>query len=150
MDPVAGRTRFKFGVPIRVRMVETDMQGNVHHGAFFGYFEAGRMDYWDKLGCPLSSLRAQGVDDSIVAAEALYRSPARFYDLLHVHVRTGYLSRRSYGVEFLVTRGPGEEAVAEGRTFHVMVDLESRRPVPVPGSFREAIAGFEGADLEIR
>jgi hypothetical protein len=29
------------------------------------------------------------------------------------------------------------------------VDLAGRRPVPVPEAYRDAIAGFEGADVEL-
>ncbi len=31
----------------------------------------------------------------------------------------------------------------------VLVDLAERRPVPIPESYRDAIAVFEGADLEL-
>jgi acyl-CoA thioesterase FadM len=31
----------------------------------------------------------------------------------------------------------------------VMVDLSERRPVPVPESYREAVASFEGSDVEV-
>jgi acyl-CoA thioester hydrolase len=93
---------------------------------------------------PLERLRTLGADDSMVAAEATYRSPARFYDLLVVHVRTSHLGRSSYKVDFLVTRGEAAEVVAEGRTVHVIVDLQTRRPVPIPEPFRAAVRAFEG------
>ena len=31
----------------------------------------------------------------------------------------------------------------------VLVDLTGRRPVPVPEHYRDAVAGFEGADLDV-
>ena len=120
----------------------------MNHAHFFAYFEAARMDYWQAVGFPLEKLRALGADDSIASAEATYRSPARFYDLLDVHVRTSHLGRTSYKVDFLVTRGEPVEVIAEGRTTHVIVDLHTRRPVPIPEPFRAALEAFEGDTLE--
>jgi len=141
-------SRFRFRAPVRVRFIETDLQGVVSHAHFFAYFEAARMDYWEAVGFPLEKLRTLGADDSIVAAEATYRSPARFYDLLDVHVRTSHLGRTSYKVDFLVTRGEAPEVIAEGRTIHVIVDLHTRHPIPIPEPFRAALEAFEGEALQ--
>jgi acyl-CoA thioester hydrolase len=85
-----------------------------------------------------------------VEAQARYRAPARFYDLLNVHVRTAALGRTSFVVEFLVTRGGAEETIAEVRSAHVIVDLETRRPIPLPEFFRRAILQFEGPNIRTK
>ena len=141
-------SRFRFRSPVRVRFIETDPQAVVNHAHFFAYFEAARMEYWQAVGFPLEKLRALGADDSVVSAEATYRAPARFYDRLDVHVRTSRLGRTSYTVEFLATRGEAAEVIAEGRTTHVIVDLQTRRPTPIPDPFRAALQAFEGSTLE--
>ena len=150
MDPVGARALFRFAMPFRVRFIETDAQGVVHHGTFVAYAEAARHEYWQRLGIPRLRMAREGYDDTMVELQARYRAPARFYDLLHVHVRTASLGRTSFVVEFLVMRGGGEEVVAEVRSAHVIVDLQTRRPIPLPESFRRAILTFEGPHVAVR
>ena len=150
MEPVGPRALFRFSAPIRARYRDTDAQGVVHHATFFVFAEVARHDYWAHLGIPRSVMAAEGVDDTAVEAQARYRAPARFYDLLDVHVRTASLGRTSFVVEFLVTRGGAEEMIAEVRSVHVIVDLQTRRPIPLPEFFRRAILQFEGPNCQTK
>src|SRR5574341_31273 len=119
-------------------------QGVVHHRSFVAYAEAARHEYWQSLQIPRFRMTAGGYDDTMVELQARYRAPARFYDLLHVHVRTASMGRTSFVVEFLVTRGGAEEVIAELRSVHVIVDLHTRRPIPLPDEFRRAVLSLEG------
>ena len=148
MDPVGGRSQFRFSAPLRVRYRDTDGQGVVHHATFFVFAEVARHEYWTHLGISRFVMAAEGVDDTAVEAQARYRAPARFYDLLNVHVRTAALGRTSFVVEFLVTRGGAEEIIAEVRSAHVIVDLRTRRPIPLPEFFRRAVLQFEGPKVQ--
>jgi acyl-CoA thioester hydrolase len=114
------------------------------------YAEAARHEYWHRLEIPRTLMAREGYDDTLVELQARYRAPAHFYDLLHVHVRTASLGRTSFVCEFLVTRGGAEEGIAEIRSVHVIVDLATRRPIPLPEGFRRAVLGFEGDTVRCR
>ncbi len=150
MDPIGARSLFRFTASQRVRFIETDAQGVVHHAAFFAYAEAARHDYWARLGISRFAMAREGVDDTVVEVQGRYRAPAYFYDLLDVHVRTAVLGRTSAVMEFLVTRGGAEDAIAEVRSVHVIVDPGTQRPIPVPEFFRRAVVDFEGPHLQIK
>ena len=150
MDPVGARSLFRFCVPVRVRFIETDAQGVVNHAHFFAYAEAARHDYWARLGTSRTAMAREGVDDTVVEVQGRYRAPAHFYDLLDVHVRTAALGRTSFVCEFLVTRGGGEEVIAELRSVHVILNPGTRRPVPIPEFFRRAVGDFEGPNLRLK
>ncbi len=150
MDAVGGLDQFHFSTPLRVRYRDTDGQGVVHHATFFIFAEVARHDYWAHLGISRFVMAGEGVDDTAVEAQARYRAPARFYDLLNVHVRTAFLGRTSFVVEFLVTRGGAKEVIAELRSVHVIVDLQTRRPIPLPEFFRRAVLRFEGPNIRTK
>ncbi len=150
MEPVGRLDLFRFRAPMRVRYRDTDAQGVVHHATFFVFAEVARHDYWAHLGISRFVMAGEGVDDTAVETQARYRAPARFYDLLNVHVRTAALGRTSFVVEFLVTRGEAEEVIAEVRSVHVIVDLQTRRPIPLPEFFCRAILQFEGPNCQTK
>ena len=150
MDPVGPRALFRFAAPLRVRFSDTDAQGVVHHATFFIFAEVARHEYWARLGVPRFLMAREGVDDTVVDVQARYRTPARCSDLLDVRARTALLGRTSCVMEFLVTRGGAEEVIAELRSIHVIVDLQTRRPIPVPQFFRQAILDFEGPNVKTR
>jgi acyl-CoA thioester hydrolase len=77
----------------------------------------------------------------------VYEAPARFDDLLEVFIRTSRIGRSSLTNEFCALHEDGTLMCTAEQTL-VRVDLGERRPVPIPEEIREAIASFEGADLE--
>ncbi len=150
MDPVGAPALFRFSAPVRVRFIETDAQGVVHHATFFAYAEAARHDYWTRLDISRFVMAREGVDDTVVEVQGRYRAPARFYDLLDVRARTASLGRTSCVMEFLVTRGEAEEIIAELRSVHVIVDPRTQRPIPIPEFFRQAVLEFEGPNCRTK
>ena len=82
------------------------------------------------------------------ASHVIYEAPARFDDLLEVFVRTRRIGRTSVTGEYAAYRVEDDVLMCTAEQTLVLVDLADRRPVPVPDSYREAVAAFEGADLE--
>jgi len=140
---------FKFSTEVRVRLPETDAVGIVFHGYFFTYFDVARMDYLRNLNLvdPFGTGRGMNL---IVRAEADFRSPARFDDVLVVQARVSEIGKTSVSFGFRVAHRGEARLVAEGRTVHVMIDPATSRPVPVPQTIRGTIRAFEGSDLKER
>jgi acyl-CoA thioester hydrolase len=135
---------FHFSTEVRVRLPETDAFGIVFHGYFFTYFDVARMDYLRNLGVLDEISPARGTTNVIAHADADFRSPARFDDVLVVQARISGFGRTSFTFEFRVMHKAENRLVAEGRTVHVCLDPGTWKPAPVPAGFRERVKRFEG------
>lgn len=138
---------FRFSTEVRVRLPETDAMGIVFHGNFFLYMEVGRMDYLRHLGLAEGSRPVRDFPNVVRKASCEFLSPARFDDLLLVHVRIAEIRRSSFRFEFLIIHRKEGRAAARGESVHVAIDESSWKPVPVPDSFRQVIRSFEGSAL---
>jgi len=134
---------FHFSTEVRVRLPETDAFGIVFHGYFFTYFDVARMDYLRNLGVLGDISPENGATNTIAHADADFRSPARFDDVLVVQARIPSFGTTSFVFEFRVTHKADNRLVAEGRTVHVVLDPKSWKPSPVPAAFRLKVDKFE-------
>jgi len=138
---------FKFSAELRVRLPETDTLGVVYHGCFLTYFDVARMDYLRGLGL-LEQFRKGESLNLVVHASADFRSPARFDDVLLVHVRVRRIGETSVHFEFRVDLKADGRLVAEGRSVHSFIDSKTWQPTRVPGEFRTKVCAFEGSALD--
>ena len=145
-QPTDRRPPFKFSAYVRVGFSDTDAQGIVYYGRYLPYFDLARVEYHRHLGLLVTD---RGEHDFVMrAASVLYEAPARFDDLLEVFIRTTRIGRTSVTSAFCAVRADDELMCTAEQTL-VLVDLAGRRPVPVPEHYRDAVAAFEGADLDI-
>jgi acyl-CoA thioester hydrolase len=82
------------------------------------------------------------------AIDVEYHAPARFDDLLEAFVRIRRIGTTSMSYECAAYRLPDDELMVTADVTVVLVDLERRKPVPIPHVVRETVRAFEGADLE--
>ncbi len=144
--PSERRPPFKFSSYTRVGFSDTDAQGIVYYGRYLPYFDHARVEYSRHLGVLTHDL---GDCEFVMrASNVLYEAPARFDDLLEVFVRTSRIGRTSMATEYAAVRVDDDALMCTAEQTLVLVDLGDRRPVPIPDDFRNAIAGFEGVDLE--
>jgi acyl-CoA thioester hydrolase len=141
------RPPFKFAAYTRVGFSDTDAQGIVYYGRYLPYFDLARVEYHRHLDLLVTD---RGEHDFVMrVASVLYEAPARFDDLLEVFIRTTRIGRTSVTNEFCAVRTDDDELMCTAEQTLVLVDHGGRRPVPVPGGYRDAIVGFEGADVEV-
>lgn len=133
LDPAA----YTFSHDIRVRFVETDAMGIVHHGNYLLYLEEARVEYLRALGKPYTELREEGIDHAVLECFVQYRSPLHFDDLLDVHLVVSKVTRATFQLEYLLT--VDGEVRATAATAHGSVNAEGR-PVRLPAW----LAGFKG------
>tara|TARA_R110002020_G_scaffold48287_3_gene137787 strand:- start:2189 stop:2626 length:438 start_codon:yes stop_codon:yes gene_type:complete len=133
---------FSFSHSLRVRWAEADMQGIVFNGHYLTYADVGITEYFRAMGQAYSGeTGVNGSDFFAVRTLLEYRSPARFDELLDVHVRVARLGNSS--MQFLIGIYRGEELLVNGEIVYVHADQSTRRPSPIPASFRAAVIGFE-------
>ena len=137
------RPPFRYSALARVWFSDTDAQGVVYYGRYLPYFDHARTEYHRHLG----SLGIEGAEFVMRASGAEYLAPARFDDLLECFVRVSRLGRTSITYEVAAYRLPDETLMVEGTQTLVLIDHETRRPVPIPEVALERVRAFEGSQL---
>jgi acyl-CoA thioester hydrolase len=137
---------FRYAALTRVGFSETDAQGVVYYGRYMPYFDLARTEYHRHLG----RVTLGGVDFAMRATTVEYVAGAHFDDLLEIFVRVARIGTTSITYEHAAYRigdnGTDELMVSSTATL-VCIDLAERRAVPVPGTFRERVAAFEGESV---
>jgi len=136
---------FRFSASARVGFSDTDAQGIVYYGRYLPYFDLARVEYHRSLGLLGMDMGEEGHEFVMRACTVEYFAPAVFDDVIDVHVRLGRIGRTSAGWEFAAYRARDDVLMVTATQTLVLVDLDERRPVPIPESYRERIAEFEGA-----
>ena len=138
---------FKFSAGTRVGFSDTDAQGIVYYGRYLPYFDLARVEYHRHLGM----LRLESGEHEFVmrACTIEYFAPARFDDLIEVFVRLSRIGRTSATYECAAYRVDDDVLMVTATQTLVLIDLEERRAVPIPESYRARVRAFEGADCEL-
>jgi acyl-CoA thioester hydrolase len=123
---------------------DTDAQGVVYYGRYLPYFDHARTEYHRHLGAP----EVAGREFVMRASSVEYHAPARFDDLIEAFVRVSRIGRSSMTYECAAYRLPDDALMVTAQQTLVLIDLEERRPAPVPHELRAAIRTLEGADLD--
>ena len=77
-----------------------------------------------------------------------YFAPAVFDDLIEVYVRLATIGRTSATYELAAYRARDDVLMVTAAQTLVLVDLDERKAVPIPKTYKDAIRAFEGDALE--
>ena len=81
------KSDFRFHHDIRVRFADTDLQGIVFNGNYLTYYDVAWTEYFRAVGFEWRDLLALGVDTVLARSAMVFKSPARFDEILQVHTR---------------------------------------------------------------
>ena len=132
---------FRYSALTRVWFSDTDAQGIVYYGRYLPYFDHARTEYHRHLG---GGLGADGHEFVMRASTIEYHAPARFDDLLEIFVRMERIGRTSVTFDHAVYRLEDDVLMVTAKQTLVLIDLELRRPVAIPESYRALVDAFEG------
>lgn len=114
---------------LRVRYVESDPMGLVHHSIYPVWFEMGRTELLRKCGMDYRDLEAQDVFLAVVSLSVTYKKPARYDDILHLH--TTLKSVGHVKIEHTYELYRGNELLTTGATTLACLNSTQRiQPVP--------------------
>ena len=133
VDPSTSPDDYTFTHRIRVRFVETDAMGIVHHSNYLAYFEETRVEYLRAIGHPFTEWRDAGLESPVLESFVQYRQPLEFDDQVTVHLRLADVTRATFQMAYLITvdEAGGGRARATGVTVHGCVTTEGR-PTRLP------------------
>ncbi len=140
VDPSTDPADYSFDHSIRVRFVETDAMGIVHHSNYLAYFEESRVAYLAHIGHPFTQWRADGLESPVLESFVQYRVPLRFDEVMTVHLRLADVTRASFQMAYLVTVADDDGRRvprATGVTVHGCTIAETGRPTRLPAWLRE-------------
>ena len=127
----------------RVPYADTDQMGVVYYGNYMALFERARNELMRACGYTYKQCETEGFMLPVIHAEADYKSPAKYDDLLEISAWV----QLQKGVRIEIAcevRRKGEDAVlAKGYTRHVFVSTKDFRPCPPPQRFLDSLVEDE-------
>lgn len=145
------REQFRFSHSLRVRWAEVDMQAVVFNGHYLTYFDVGITEYWRATGLDTPQQQsAAGRELFARKCTIEYHAPARFDDIVAVHVRVARLGRSSLHFRLEIHRAePGDpELLISGELVYVYVETAVRRSVALPEHWRAMLQSYELTPIE--
>ena len=110
----------------RVRFVETDMMGVVHHANYLRWFEMGRVAYLSAAGVELLDLMAHGVIFPITVVHVKYKNSCTFDDEFEVQTIMTEFSRAKMDFAYKVIRLADGVVLVEGRTRNLFTNQQGK------------------------
>ena len=110
----------------RVRFVETDMMGVVHHANYLRWFEMGRVAYLRACGVTLGEMMDAGVIFTITEVKVKYKNSCTFDDEFEVQVKMSSFNKAKMDFTYQVIRLRDGAVAVEGFTRNVFTDKEGR------------------------
>ena len=110
----------------KVRFVETDMMGVVHHSNYFRWFEMGRVEYLRQAGILLTDLMADGIVFPITHVDCQYKASAKFDDIILIEVTLAEVSPVKMIFTYNVIRKMDEVLLATGSTQNLFTDMNGK------------------------
>ena len=129
----------------RVRFVETDLMGVVHHSNYLRWFEMARVEYLRRANVLLPDLIAAGVLFPITDVQCKYRQSARFDETIRIEATLAEFSRVKLCFSYRVLRDEDNVLLAEGSTQNVFTD-EKGRIIRLPQIYYDRISAVRQAE----
>ena len=129
----------------RVRFVETDLMGVVHHSNYLRWFEMARVEYLRTANVLLPDLIADGILFPITEVQCKYRQSAYFDEMIRVEATLVDLSRAKLCFAYRVVRETDNVLLAEGTTQNVFTD-DKGRVIRLPQLYFDRIEAVRQAE----
>ena len=121
---------------LEVRFRDCDPMGHVNNAVYLTYLEQTRFAHWRSLwGFGTPQLRPGGPGVILARAEADYKRPAKYGDMLEIRMRVAEVGRSSFRYEYEIVDEEGR-TVLTAKTVQVMYDYSTEKPVPIPDDIR--------------
>lgn len=109
---------------LKVRYVETDQMGIVHHSNYYAWFEVGRTEFITATGMNYRNMEQQGVLIPLAESQCKYIQPAKYEDIVIIKTWIEKLSPVRAVFNYEVIREADNVILAKGSTIHAFVNKE--------------------------
>ncbi|MDK2799734.1 MAG: acyl-CoA thioester hydrolase [Clostridiales bacterium] len=107
---------------IKVRYVETDQMGIVHHSNYFAWFEVGRTEFFEETGLSYREIEEQGIFFPLIESACQYKEGAKYQDEIIIKTWIQALGGVRATFYYEVIREKDYKTLATGKTVHAFVN----------------------------
>ncbi|GKU27660.1 acyl-CoA thioesterase [Clostridium folliculivorans] len=109
---------------IKVRYVETDQMGIVHHSNYYAWFEVGRTEFIKESGISYSDMENNGIMMPLVESSCRYMVGAKYEDEVTIKTWVEELNGAKVVFSYEVIRDDDNITLARGKTIHAFVNKD--------------------------
>lgn len=109
---------------IKVRYVETDQMGIVHHSKYYPWFEIARGEFITKIGMTYREIEEQGILMPVLESSCKYIEGAKYEDNLVIQSWISEFNPVKIIFNYNVIREEDNKIIAKGSTKHTFVNEE--------------------------
>lgn len=109
---------------IKVRYVETDQMGIVHHSNYYAWFEVGRTEFIAASGMNYKDMEREGVLLPVVESSCKYIQGAKYEDVLIIKTWIEQLNGAKVVFSYHIIREEDNKVLAKGSTIHAFVSKD--------------------------
>ncbi len=131
------RADYKHFLPLQTRWADNDIYGHVNNVAYYGLFDTIVNEYLIAAGA--LDIHEGKVIGLVVETGCKYFAPLEFPQTLEGALRVAHMGESSVRYEIAIFKEGENAPAAQGHFVHVYVDRETRRPVRLPTTLREAL-----------
>ncbi len=133
---------FVFESQVRVRYIETDQMGYVHHANYAQYYELARTECFEACsGMSYAQMEKEGVMLPVLDLQVKYIKPAYYNQLLTIKSIVRTLPTVRLKVDYEIYN-EDQELINTGSTTLVFVNMETKRPCAPPENFMKRLRTF--------
>jgi acyl-CoA thioester hydrolase len=137
-----GRDAFPFMRDVPTRWMDNDAYGHVNNVEYYSYMDTAVNLHLMETGVlDVQNSPAFGV---VVETGCRYFQEITHPAVVQVGLRVTKLGNSSVTYQIGLFKQGEDDLAALGHFVHVYIDRETRRPVPIPDSFREALGQLAG------
>ena len=111
---------------LKVRYVETDQMGIVHHSNYYAWFEVGRTEYITGIGMTYKEMEEENIMLPVVESSCRYMEGAKNEDILIIQTYIKELNGAKVIFNYNVVRVIDGKILAKGSTIHAFVNEKFR------------------------
>lgn len=127
---------------VKVRYVETDQMGVVHHSNYAQYYELARTECFEACsGMTYEAMEAEGVMLPILDFQSRFLKPALYNQVLTIKSIVSVLPSIRLKVDYEI-HNEANELINTGSTTLVFVNKQSRRPCQPPENFMKNVRQY--------
>jgi 4-hydroxybenzoyl-CoA thioesterase len=129
-----------FSTRITVRFGETDPAGLVYYPNIFHYFHIALEEFFAaRCGISYQKLLAdERIGFPTVKAQTEFLAPFIYGDEVDVEISVSKIGTSSATFEYSARRATDQKLCARSTQVHVAMNLDTRRPLPIPEKYRHA------------
>lgn len=132
----------------KVRFVETDMMGVVHHSNYLRWFEMARVEYLRSAGINLLDLMDDGILFPITKVECKYMASAYFDDWLLIDIVMISFNKAKMEFAYQIRKEDDEKVLNEGFTQNLFTNNKGQ-VARIPEFYYEKLIGIAKKDKRL-